>query len=86
MFCGECRHPVQVAGDLNALQTDGLKMFAEATDKIASVGDGDDFFAVGAFIALDRERGGLLSDILPPLLHIGSSSILKRAQRAPRIS
>ncbi len=70
-----------LAGDLNAPQTEGLNIFADATDKIAKVGDGDDFFAVGAHIALDPERGGLLSEVLPPLLHVGSSSSEASAMR-----
>jgi AraC-like DNA-binding protein len=70
-----------LAGDLNSPQTDGLKLFADATDKIARVGDGDDFFAVGAHIALDPKRGALLSEVLPPLLHVGSSSPEASAMR-----
>ena len=37
-----------IAGDLNSPPIDGLRVFTGATDKIATVGDGDDFFAVGA--------------------------------------
>jgi len=70
-----------LAGDLNAPQADGLKLFAAATDKIGMVGDGDEFFAVGAHIALDPERGGLLSEVLPPLLHVGGSSSEAAAMR-----
>jgi hypothetical protein len=46
-----------IAGDLSAPQTDGLKVFSGATNKIGRVGNGDDFFAVGAHLALDPERG-----------------------------
>ena len=63
-----------LAGDLSSPQIDGLKLFAHAADKMATVGDGHDFFAVGAHIALDPKRGGLLSEVLPPLLHVGSNS------------
>jgi len=70
-----------LAGDLNAPLADGLKLFAGATGKIGKVGDGDVFFAVGAHIALDPERGGLLSEVLPPLLHIGASSSKATAMR-----
>jgi AraC-like DNA-binding protein len=70
-----------LAGDLNSPPIDGLKVFAGATDKIATVGDGDDFFAVGAHIALDPKRGGLLSEVLPPLLHVGSTSPEASAMR-----
>lgn len=70
-----------MAGDLNAPRTDGLKVFSEATDKIGRVGNGDDFFAVGAHIALDPERGRLLSEVLPPLIHIGNRSSEASAMR-----
>jgi AraC-like DNA-binding protein len=70
-----------MAGDLKAPQTDGLKVFSGASAKIGRVGNGDDFFAVGAQIALDRERGRLLSEVLPPLLHIGNSSAEASAMR-----
>jgi hypothetical protein len=37
-----------LASELNSPQVDGLELFADAADKIATVGYGDDFFAVGA--------------------------------------
>jgi AraC-like DNA-binding protein len=70
-----------LAGELNAPQIDGLELFAEAKDKIATVGDGNDFFAVGAHIALDPQGGQLLSEVLPPLLHVGGSSSEASAMR-----
>lgn len=70
-----------MAGDLNVPKTDGLKVFSGATDKIGRVGNGDDFFAVAAHLALDPERGRLLSEVLPPLLHIGNSSSEASAMR-----
>ncbi|SRR5258708_924602 len=70
-----------LAGDLDSPQIDGLDLFADATDKIATVGDGDDFFPVGAHIALDPKRGELLSEVLPPLLHVGGNSSEASAMR-----
>jgi len=70
-----------MAGDLNASQTDGLEVFSGATDKIGNIGNGDDFFAIGAHIALDPERGRLLSEVLPPLIHLGNSSPEASAMR-----
>jgi AraC-like DNA-binding protein len=70
-----------LAGELNSPQIDGLKLFAEAKDKMARVGEGDDFFAVGAHIALDPQGGDLLSEVLPPLLHIGGGSSEASAMR-----
>ena len=70
-----------IAGDLNAPQVDGLGMFLDALDKTAKVGDGNDFFAVGAHIALDPKRGELLTEVLPPSLHIASDSSEAAAMR-----
>ncbi|MFM0347852.1 AraC family transcriptional regulator [Paraburkholderia sp. RL17-347-BIC-D] len=70
-----------LAGDLNAPQFDGLGVFADATAGMATAGIGDDFFAVGAHIALDPQRGKLLSEVLPPLIHIGSDSSEASAMR-----
>jgi AraC-like DNA-binding protein len=70
-----------LAGDLNSPQFDGLTIFADAPDKIATVGGGDGFFAVGAHIALDPKRGELLSEVLPPLIHVGSDTPEASAMR-----
>jgi AraC-like DNA-binding protein len=70
-----------LAGELNAPQMDGLKLFADAADKLVKVGDGDDFFSVGAHIALNPKGGELLSEVLPPLLHVGSTSSEASAMR-----
>ena len=45
-----------LAGDLNAQQADGFKLFAGATDKIGKVGNGDEFSAVGAHIVSGYTR------------------------------
>src|SRR5882757_5051904 len=42
-----------LAGDLNAPRADGAGLFLDAPDRTVAVGDGDDFLAVGAHIALD---------------------------------
>jgi AraC-like DNA-binding protein len=70
-----------LAGDLNAPRFDGLGLFADVKDRIATVGTGDGFFAVGAHIALDPKRGELLSEVLPPLIHVGSDTSEASAMR-----
>src|ERR1700752_2772634 len=74
VFVLPTERPYVMAGDLNAPQTDGLKVFSNSTGKIGKVGNGDDFFAVGAHIALDPERGELLSEVLPTNLHVAVGS------------
>ena len=47
-----------LASDLKASQLDGLALFTKATDNVATVGDGKDFFAIGGHVSLDPVRGG----------------------------
>jgi AraC-like DNA-binding protein len=63
-----------LASDLNTPQLDGLALFTKATDNVGRVGDGNDFLAIGGHVALDADRGGLLADVLPPLIHIEANS------------
>jgi AraC-like DNA-binding protein len=63
-----------LASDLKASPVDGLALFTKATDNVGSVGDGQDFLAIGGHVALDPDRGGLLADVLPPLIHVDASS------------
>src|SRR5436190_1933232 len=63
-----------LASDLKASQMDGLALFMNATDNVARVGDGQDFLAIGGHVALDTDRGGLLADVLPPLIHVDANS------------
>jgi hypothetical protein len=56
-------------------------LFAGAAGKMGKVGGGDEFFAVGAHIALVPEHGGPLSEVLPPLHHVGGGSSEATAMR-----
>jgi AraC-like DNA-binding protein len=70
-----------LAGDLNAPQADGAQLFADALDDMAVVGDGNDFFAIGGHVVLDAERGHVLADVLPPVLHVDGKSSEASAMR-----
>ena len=63
-----------LASDLKASQLDGLALFTKARDNVATVGDGRDFFAIGGHVSLDPDRGGVLADVLPPVIHVDASS------------
>jgi Aldo/keto reductase family/Cupin len=63
-----------LASDLKASQLDGLALFTKATDSVGTVGNGEDFFAIGGHVALDPDRGGVLADVLPPVIHVDASS------------
>jgi AraC-like DNA-binding protein len=80
-FVLPAERPFVLASDMDAPEFDGLSIFADVMDRVASVGDGDDFFAVGAHIALGPKQGELLSEVLPPVLHMGSDSSEASAMR-----
>jgi AraC-like DNA-binding protein len=63
-----------LASDLKRPPLDGLELFTKATDNVGKVGVGDDFFAIGGHVALDSARGGVLAEMLPPLIHLDGSS------------
>ena len=63
-----------LASDLKVRPLDGLGLFTKATDNVGRVGDGNDFFAIGGHVALDPDRGDVLAEVLPPLIHVDGSS------------
>jgi Cupin len=63
-----------LTSDLKVRPLDGLELFTKATANVAKVGDGNDFLAIGGHVALDPDRGGVLAEVLPPLIHIDGSS------------
>jgi len=63
-----------LASDLKASQLDGLALFTNATDNVGTVGDGKDFFAIGGHVSLDPDRGGVLADVLSPVIQVDASS------------
>ncbi len=53
---------------------DSGSVFTPGSGAIARVGKGDDFFLLGGHVELDRQSGGLVSDVLPPLIHVRAGS------------
>jgi AraC-like DNA-binding protein len=74
VFVVPAARPFVLASDLKVRPLDGLELFTKAKDNIGIVGDGHDFLAIGGHMALDPDRGGLLAEVLPPLIHVGGSS------------
>jgi AraC-like DNA-binding protein len=63
-----------LAGDLAAVPVDAASLFTPNAGTIAKLGDGDDFFLIGGHVQLDAASGGLLADLLPPLIHVRAAS------------
>jgi hypothetical protein len=70
-----------LASDPRVAHFDRLELFADAQEKMVTVGDGSDFFAAGVDIALDLRQGDLLAEVLPPFLHVGHDSPEASAMR-----
>ncbi len=63
-----------LAGDLADVPLDAKSVFTAGAGTIAKLGDGDDCFLIGGHVQLDAASGGLLTDVLPPLIHVRAAS------------
>ncbi|KAA5606384.1 AraC family transcriptional regulator [Roseospira marina] len=63
-----------VLSDLDAAPLDARKVFREAPNNMASLGDGADVLYLGGHVELDETRRNLLLDELPPIIHVASDS------------
>ncbi|QEX20174.1 AraC family transcriptional regulator [Hypericibacter adhaerens] len=59
-----------LASDLTAMPIDAWTLFAGGTVRTAKLGDSEDCIQIGGHVRLDPVNGGLLADLLPPLIHI----------------
>ena len=66
--------PYTLASDPGIAPRDALEVFTDLNVKVVTVGDGADFVAIGGHVTLDPERGWMLADVLPGLVHIDSGS------------
>jgi AraC-like DNA-binding protein len=66
--------PYRLASDLAAPEQDGSGIFSEAVGNSAVLGSGSDFLAVSGHIDLDAEHGRVLTEVLPPLIHVDCRS------------
>lgn len=66
--------PYRLGSQLDMPSRDAAEVFADPTATCVRLGDGDDFVAIGGHVTLDPERGWMLADVLPPLVHIDGGS------------
>ncbi len=74
MFLLSAQRSFVLADDLAAVPVDAKTVFTPNAGTIAKLGEGDDCFLIGGHVLLDSARGGLLADILPPLIHVRAAS------------
>lgn len=69
------RHPFRLASDLALPPADAVTLFRNRVDRIARVGEGEDFFYLGGHVAVDADASDLLLDMLPAMIHVRAGSI-----------
>ncbi|WP_255557330.1 AraC family transcriptional regulator [Sodalis sp. dw_96] len=63
-----------LAGDLAMVPLDAMRVFAASDTKTVNLGGGDDCIQIGGHIKLNPASGRLLSDVLPPFIHVRAVS------------
>jgi AraC-like DNA-binding protein len=63
-----------IASDLEIAPTDSSTVFTGNTGTVTKHGEGEDLFLIGGFVELDAAYGGLLLDVLPPVIHVRAES------------
>jgi AraC-like DNA-binding protein len=63
-----------LASDLAAVPVDATGLFTGTVYRTAKLGHGEDCIQIGGHVRLDPSSGGLLADVLPPLIHVKAAS------------
>jgi Cupin len=63
-----------LASDVEAMPIDAASVFTSSAVKMGKLGDGDEYMQIGGFVRLDPLSGGLLADVLPPLIHVRATA------------
>jgi AraC-like DNA-binding protein len=63
-----------LASDLAVVPVDATGLFTGTVYRTAKLGHGEDCIQIGGHVRLDSNSGGLLADVLPPLIHVKAAS------------
>jgi AraC-like DNA-binding protein len=63
-----------LASDLAAIPIEASSVFSPHVSEVVNLGGGEECLQIGGFVRLDPASGGLLADVLPPLIHVGAAS------------
>jgi AraC-like DNA-binding protein len=63
-----------LASDLTTIPVDATGLFTGTVYRTAKLGQGEDCIQIGGHVRLDASSGGLLADVLPPLIHVKAAS------------
>ncbi|WP_114812176.1 AraC family transcriptional regulator [Paraburkholderia kururiensis] len=68
------RRAFVLASDPGVPPVDAMTVFSGAGRSAVRLGEGDDFAQIGGHVLLDPASGRLLSDVLPPWIHVPAAS------------
>jgi len=71
-----------LASDPGLKPVDAMELFSRAGRTSAAIGDGVDFEHIGGHVLLDPASASLLADVLPPWIHVRSTSPQARVFRS----
>lgn len=74
VFLLSARRSFILAGDPANIPVDAVSVFSGGISKSAKLGDGGDCIQIGGHVLLDPASGGILMDVLPPLIHVRAAS------------
>jgi AraC-like DNA-binding protein len=74
VFLLSARRSFVLASDLRVTPVEATSLFTGSTSKIAKLSGGDDCIQIGGHVRFDPSNGGLLTDVLPPLIHVRAAS------------
>jgi Cupin len=63
-----------LASDLAAIPIEASSVFSPHVSEVVNLGGGEECLQIGGFVRLDPASGGLLADVLPPLIHVRAAS------------
>lgn len=68
------RRSFVLASDPSVAPVEAMTVFTGAGKSVATLGDGNDFAHIGGHVLLDPASDRLLSDVLPPWIHVPATS------------
>jgi AraC-like DNA-binding protein len=74
VFLLSARRSFVLSSDLAAVPVEAASVFSPNLSEVVQLGGGEECLQVGGFVRLDPASGGLLTDVLPPLVHIRAAS------------
>ena len=63
-----------LSSDPGVEPVDAMSIFSGGKSPVACIGEGEDFAYIGGHVLLDQASGGLLSNVLPPWIHVPAAS------------